>query len=185
VPSSPVPMRDRWLAAGLVAAAILYQAVWLGLPGSFLSLMLVVSYGLWIGTEWQVSPRLQLAFVLGLAVMVAHVVEEYATGFATAAPALFGREPWSVGRWLTFNAVFGLVFWAAAVSLRRGRSLPAFVALFFAVAAGVGNGVVHLLIVLQRGAYFPGAWTAPLCLAVGVWLLWLLYAPRPLAERYG
>jgi len=178
VSSSPVPMRDRWLVGGFIVLAILFQAVWLGLPGFFLSLMLPISFLAWIGTGWRVTPRLQVAFLLGLAVMVAHVAEEYATDFQVAVPALFGREPWSVDQWLTFNAVFGLVFWAAAVSLRPGRALPVFVVLFFALAAGVGNGIVHLSIALSRGAYFPGAWTAPLCLAVGVWLLWLLYAPR-------
>ena len=51
--------------------------------------------------------------------------------------------------------------------------------LFFAVAGGLLNGVGHLLLALQRGAYFPGAWTAPLALCVGIWLLWLLYARQP------
>jgi Protein of unknown function with HXXEE motif len=177
-----VSTRDRWLGAGFLIAAILFQALWLGLPAVFLSVALVVSYALWISTSWRVAPRLRAAFVLGILVFVGHAVEEFTTGFQLGLPALFGRAAWSDLQYVVFNAVWALVFIAAALTLRAGRSFPVFIVIFFAVAGGVGNGVLHLLLVLQRGGYFPGAWTALLCLAVGIWLLRLLYAPTPLGE---
>jgi hypothetical protein len=118
---------------------------------------------------------LRLAAGLGVLVFLAHVVEEYLTGFQAGLPALFGRDAWSTAQYLVFNGVWALVFGAAALTVRPGRSLPVLVILFLAVAGGVGNGVVHLLLVLQRGSYFPGAWTAPFCLAVGLWQLRVLY----------
>ena len=178
-PSAPIPMRTRWLGAGLMIAGILFQAPWLGLPAAIVSIALLVSYGLWIATSWQVTPRLRVAFLAGILVFLAHGVEELLAGLPRALPALFGRDAWSDRRFLVFKGAWALVFCAAAVSLRPGRPLPVFIVLFFAVAGGVGNGVVHLLLVLRRGGYFPGAWTAPLRLAVGVWLLRLLYASEP------
>ena len=113
----------------------------------------------------------------GRRVFLAHVAEELLGGLHRALPDLFDRPAWSELRYLVFNGVWALVFLAAAITLRPGRPLPALIVLFFAFAGGVGNGILHLLLVLQQGAYFPGAWTAPLCLAVGVWLLRLLYGP--------
>jgi len=154
--------------------------MWGCMDESAISIARLLSYGLWVATAWQVTPRLRLAFIVAILVFVGHVFEEYLTHLHLALPALFGRAPWSDPQFLVFNGVWALVFCAAAVTLSPARSIPVFIILFFAVAGGVGNGVLHCLLVLQRGAYFPGAWTAPLGLAVGFWLLRLLYASEPL-----
>lgn len=178
--SVPIAMRTQWIGAGIVLAAILYQAFWLGLPAVFLSVALLVSYGLWICTTWHVIPKLRMAFTLAIVVFLGHAVEEFLTGFHHALPALFGRAPWSDRQFLVFNSSWALIFCMAAVAVRPMRRLPVLIILFFTVAGGVGNGVLHLLLVFQRGAYFPGAWTAPFCLGVGIWLLRLLYT----SERF-
>lgn len=170
-----LPASTRWLGGLFVAAAVTFQALWLGWPASQLSLVLVIAYGMWCGSAWRVGPRLRPVFGLALLVFLAHVTEEHLMGVERALPELYGREPWSARRYLVFNGVWALVFAMAALGLRPGRALPALVVLFFAIAGGVGNGVVHLLLVLGRGGYVPGAWTAPLCLLVGVWLLRGLY----------
>ena len=168
----------RRLGFAVVLAGILFQALWLGLPAIFVSVGLVIAYGLWVGSRWDFAPRLKVAFVMGVVVFLGHVTEEFLTGFHRLLPALFGRAPWSDHRYLVFNGVWALVFGVAAFTVARARPLPVLIILFLAVAGGVGNGVAHLLLVLQRGAYFPGAWTAPLCFLMGVWLLVLLYAPE-------
>jgi len=183
-PGAQVPPRARRLGAAFVAAAVLFQALWLGLPAIFLSLLLLVSYGLWLSASWRVTPRLRWVFALAILVFVAHVAEEYLGGIPRELPALFGRAPWSDAQYLVFNGVWFLVFVAAAVALRPGRSLPVLVVLFFAIAGGVGNGVLHTLLTLGRGEYVAGSWTAVLCLGVGVWLLGLLYG-RPGEARAG
>lgn len=182
--AAAIPLCTRCLGACLVAAGVLFQALWLGLPAIFLSLLLLVSYGLWLSTSWRVTPRLRWVFVLAVLVFVAHVTEEYLAGFQQELPALFGREAWTDARYLGFNSAWLLVFVAAAVTLRPGRSLPALVLVFFAVAGGMGNGALHLLATLGRGEYFAGSGTAVLCLGVGVWLLCLLYG-RPGETRAG
>jgi hypothetical protein len=151
--SVPVPRRTRWLGAGFVLAAILFQAFWLGLPAMFVSVALLISYGLWISTSWQVRPRLRVAFTLAILLFVGHVVEEFLTGIHQALPGLFARAPWSEMRYLVFNGAWALIFFTAAVALRPGRSLPVLIILFFAVAGGVGNGVLHLF-----SAALPSSW---------------------------
>jgi hypothetical protein len=142
----------------------------------FVGIALVVAYALWLAGGWQVRPALQPVFALSILVFAAHVAEEFVTGFHREVPALFGRGPWSDTRYLAFNAVFVVIFLLAAATMRLVRALPLLALFCFAIAGGVGNGVMHLLLVIYRGGYFPGAWTALPCFAMGAWLLWLLYA---------
>lgn len=179
-----VPVRTRWLGAALVLAGVLFQALWLGLPAIFLSVALLIAFALWVGSRWRFVPRLRVAFSLAIAAFVGHATEEYLAGFHHDLPALFGSVPWTDRQFLVFNAIWGVVFVACALAVGPGRTLPVLFILFFAIAGGVGNGVLHLLLVAQRGAYFPGAGTAPLLLAVGIWLLWLLYASPGHAEEH-
>ncbi len=168
--------RTRVLGAGFVLAAMLFQAFWLGLPAIFISIALVASFGLWNAGRWRARPQLRLAFSIAVLVFLAHVTEEYLTGAYVELPTLFGRAPWSGFQFGAFNGVFALIFASAAITFKSERHLPVLIILFYAIAAGVGNGVLHLGIVLQQGAYFPGAWTAPFCFIMGVWLLRLLFA---------
>lgn len=167
--------RARWSGAAFVAAGVAFQALWLGLPAALLSLMLVVSYFVWLSTPWRVGANARAAFLAAVVVFLAHFAEEYRTGFAVRLPELIGRPPWTPAEFLTFNGVWAVVFASSALALRPGRDLPVLVALFFALAGGLGNGVFHLVLAIQSGGYFPGAWTAPLCFGVGVWMLRALY----------
>lgn len=178
--SVPLSVRTRLLGVGVVLAGVVFQALWLGLPAIFVSIGLVISYGFWVGAGWRFAPRLKVVFFIAVFVFVGHAAEEFLTGFQQDLPALFGRAPWSDQRFIIFNGLWALVFAAAAFTVTAVRPLPVLIILFFAVVGGVGNGVAHLLLVLQRGAYFPGAWTAPVCLVMGIWLLRLLYtSDRP------
>lgn len=161
--------------AAFVVVAILFQIFWLGLPAIFLSVALLASYWLWLSSDWQEAPQLPWAFAVSIIIFLSHAAEEFMTGFHRALPALFDRAAWSNTQFLVFIIVWMLVFCISAFSIRPNRPLPSLIVLFFAVAGGVGNGVMHLLLVVQQGGYFPGAWTAPLCLGVGIWLLRLLY----------
>jgi len=172
-----VDIRARWLGGGFVLAAMIFQALWLGLPAILLSVALVLSYWLWTSTAWCIHRRLRAVFILAIILFLGHAVEEFISGFPAALPALFGRDPWSDARYVVFNSVWALIFTSAALTVRTGRPLSVLIILFFAVAGGVGNGVAHLMLVLRLDEYFPGAWTAPLLLVVGIWLLRLLYAP--------
>ena len=170
-----VPTRERWLGAVFVLAGVLFQSLWLGFPAMFVSIGLVVTYGIWISTPWRIRPGVRLPFAVGILVMVAHVAEEYAGGLPSALPALFDQPGWTGERYLLFNGVWGVLFLIAFATLHPSRTLPTFLVLFFAIVAGVANGVVHAGVALLQGGYFPGLWTAPLCFVTGVWVLRSLY----------
>ena len=159
-----------------MAAGALFQSLWLGRAAALLSVGLVLAYLVWTRGAWSSRhPWLEATYRAGLLVFVLHASEEYLHGFQQRLPALVGAAPWTDLRFLTFNAVWFGVFATAAWALHRRRPLGVLVVLFFALAGGVGNGIGHLLLALGQGQYFPGAWTAPLCLLVGGLLLRQLF----------
>jgi hypothetical protein len=166
-----VSPRDRGLGALIVVAGVLFQALWLGRAAALLSAALVVAYAVWVRGAWSVaSGSLLSTYAVGLVVFLIHAYEELRTGFQRRLPALVGAE-WTDSQFLVFNTAWFAAFVFAGWALRRRHPLSVLIVLFFAIGGGVGNGMAHLLLVVNRRGYFPGAWTAPLCLIVGVTLL--------------
>lgn len=173
------PAHDRVLGALIVVAGVLFQALWLGRAAALLSVALVVSYLVWLGGAWTAASRsLATTYAIGLLVFLAHVAEEFLTGFQRQLPALVG-DRWTDAQYLVFNAAWFAGFVVAGLALRQRHPLAILIVLFFAIGGGVGNGVAHLLLVVLQRGYFPGAWTAPLCLIAGVALLRQLLTPDP------
>jgi len=112
---------------------------------------------------------LVVTYALAWGVMCLHCAEEYLTGFPQQFPRWFGYE-WKNSAFLTFNLVWLLIFGAAAFGLARSVPLALLVAWFFALGAGIVNGVGHLLLSLALNRYFPGLLTAPFCLGFGLLL---------------
>jgi hypothetical protein len=163
--------RDRTLGGVIVVAGVLFQGLWLGRAASLLSVALVIAYVIWMRAAWSLAGRsLQATYGVALVIFLVHACEEFLTGFQRRLPALVG-DHWSDTQFVVFNAAWFVTFVSAAWGLRRRRPLAVLIVLFFALAGGVGNGVAHLLLVVTQGGYFPGAWTAPLCLIVGSVLL--------------
>jgi hypothetical protein len=121
-----------------------------------------------------------MTYGAALVIFLLHASEEFLTGFQRRLPALVG-EQWTDTQFLEFNSVWFVAFLVAGWGLRRRHPLAALIVLFFAVGGGVGNGIAHLVLAATRGGYFPGAWTAPLCLIVGIALLRQLFTHRPTA----
>ena len=159
----------------MIVAGLLFQGVWLGRAAALLSVAFVIAYALWIGEAWSLGSRsLTATYSLALGIFLIHAGEEFLTGFQRRLPALVGGY-WTDTQFLVFNAAWFAAFVLAAWGLRRHRPLAVLIVLFFALGGGVGNGIAHLLLVVVQGGYFPGAWTAPLCLIVGIALLRQLF----------
>jgi hypothetical protein len=173
--------RDRTLGGLIVVAGVLFQGLWLGRAAALLSVALVIAYAVWIGGTWNLAGQfLQPAYSVALVIFPLHACEEFLTGFQRRFPALVG-DRWTDTQFLVFNAAWLATFVFAAWGLRRRRPLAVLIVLFFALAGGVANGIGHLLLVAVQGAYFPGAWTAPLCLIIGTVLLRQLFTTPPTA----
>jgi hypothetical protein len=168
------------LGAGFVLAALIGTFATMGRASVMLLCGLVVAYTVWIARgalPRAPAPGLLPLYVAGLVLMLLHFCEEFLTGFQHQFPSLFGYD-WSNQRFLFFNATWLAVFAIAALGIYRGNALAYLVAWFFALAAGIGNGVGHILLSLSQGRCFPGTLTAPLCLIIGILLVRRLAADK-------
>lgn len=124
--------------------------------------------------EVQVDQQSRNAFILLVALQAAHVFEEYSTGlYEWGLPALvsawiYPSEP-RFG-FLAANAAF-LAFgvWCYLARVRPGHDSAIFWASLWVIVE-LFNGLLHPLLALVSGGYFPGLLTAPLLLVVAIFL---------------
>jgi hypothetical protein len=177
--------RDRILGALFVLLAIGAQVLFMGPAIALLCLGLLFAYMFWVTTRWtNNSSKILPIYLLAIFVQCLHFTEEYLTGFQVQYPRLLGYR-WSNQQFLIFNVIWLAIFVLAAVGVYRGVRLAYLIVFFLALAGGIGNGVGHIILTLKSWGYFPGAFTAPLCLAVGIALLLKLLNKmlRPLWDR--
>lgn len=105
-----------------------------------------------------------------------HFDEELIAVFHRELPALVG-DKWAASQLIVFNVTWFLIFVAGGVAWRSGKQIGSLVVLFFALGGGLLNGVGHIVLALVLGRYFPGLYTAPLMLAIGVAILKAFYSP--------
>ena len=110
------------------------------------------------------------AAAFATAAQAGHFVEELATGFHERVPAVFGLPPLSLPLFVSFNLAW-LAIWALCAWGLARRLQVALFPLWFLGLAGVANGLLHPLLALAAGGYFPGLATSPLMAAVGALLL--------------
>ena len=125
----------------------------------------------------------RIAFALVILAQAAHSVEEYVFRlFEVFAPArwvsgLFSANAavgFAIGN--TLLVLFGI--WCYWVRVRAGHPSARGYAWFWACLE-LANGVNHLFFAAVRGAYFPGAGTAPLLIAASCYLGFWLVRSRP------
>lgn len=168
------------VVVGVAAAAVsVAELAVMGRAVSPLVVALGLAYVLWARRPvWQSSGRTVLAYAASFVAQSAHLVEEYRTGLYEAFPPMFGAEPWPSKRFLLFNLAWMSTFFIGVFGIANQRRWAYLIALFLAIGGGVGNGVGHLVLVLMRRGYFPGAYTALVVLAAGSVLLRELYRQR-------
>lgn len=118
------------------------------------------------------AARDRLVRLVALAVLVqgAHFAEELATGFERRFPELLGLAAWTTRFFVGFN-LFWLAVWAVAVfGVRAGVDAAYFPIWFLGIGMAM-NGLVHPMLALMAGGYFPGLVSSPFAGALGVVLL--------------
>lgn len=118
-------------------------------------------------------------FVGLLAVQFLHFGEEFATGFATDFPALYGGVPYSTNLFVVFNMAAYFVFTVAClVAFAKNRWFLLVPALFFIIYGAIGNAIAHTWWSVYLGTYFPGLVTAQ-----AYWIGGPLVLSRLMGER--
>ena len=120
------------------------------------------------------DPRGRAAFLALIAAQAAHSIEEYAFRlFGVFGPARFVSG--LVSRDLATGFVIvnaGLVLfglWCYVARVRPGHPSGRALAWFW-TALELANGIGHGVLASSRGGYFPGVGTAPVLLAVSLYL---------------
>lgn len=111
------------------------------------------------------------ALALAVGVQSVHFAEEAATGLHVRLGALLGLRGIPLSLFVIFNLMW-LGIWVASVPGLRSARAPAFFAAWFLAIAGMFNGVLHPLLAIAAGGYFPGLGSAPFIGLASVWL-WL------------
>ena len=126
------------------------------------------------------------AFLALIIAQAAHSIEEYATRLHEAfGPARF------VSGWVTSNPDLGFAVlniaavafgvWCYLARVRPGH--PSAAAWMWPwILVELGNGSVHITMVVASGGYFPGAVTAPILLALALFLAAQLLRARRVTE---
>ena len=137
------------------------------------------------------DPRSRWTFLALILAQAAHSIEEYVFRlYDVFAPARFVSSLFSddlAKGFAIFNielVLFGV--WCYVVWIRPDRpSAPVWAWLW--ILLELGNGIGHPAIALARGGYFPGVITAPVLLALSIYLALQmtrdLAAPKPGASE--
>jgi hypothetical protein len=128
-----------------------------------------------------VARRAMWSALAATGVQGGHFAEEWRTDFFREFPRQLGLAPWPADFFWWFNVIWLAVWIVSAIGVSRGARI-AYFPLWFLALTGMLNAVVHPLLALIAGGYFPGLWTSP---AVGVFgfMLWraLHRATEPIA----
>jgi hypothetical protein len=166
----------RSFAAGSVVAALMALAL-LGLaPGRALAVTLLPGLFLsWLAFAWMHLAKVEVppagevlpVFFTTLAVQLLHFAEEFATGFDSRFPALFGTPAFTPELFVVATMAAGALatLTCLCVYLRAATFLMVPV-LFFAIQLSFADAVAHTWWSLGHQGYFPGQITA-----LAFWLL--------------
>lgn len=114
--------------------------------------------------------EMRLLTALTVVAQSGHFIEEYRAGFHLSFPQLFGLAAWTDSFFVTFNLVWITLWTIAIVLLPRWPGVAVFPVWFLAIAAML-NGIVHPLLAVSVGGYFPGLWSSPVIGVLGFLLL--------------
>jgi len=166
--------RNESLVVGsFVLVAILLQFKFMGLAIIGINLGLIISYIVWASHVIDVNrniKRIKTFYILGIVILGIHIMEEYLTGFQIKFPGLLDYS-WSDRQYIIFNSIWLLFFLLNVWGLYRKYRVAYFLVWFFAILAGIANGILHPAISIVQGAYFPGLISSPILLVVGIALL--------------
>lgn len=147
------------------------QSIFVGTAG--LTLVAVVSLWLSVSRNSLATDHLKTIRWLvgaGVALHICHFFEESLTGFYERFPGLLGLVPWSPSFFMSFNLAW-IVIWLLCIPLLDVYPRAALFPIWFLAIASTANAIVHPLLALATGGYFPGLWSSPLVGVVGLVLL--------------
>ena len=158
----------------LITATVLYfgsPSPWI--TGVFLVFLAVSLLFYFVIYPEDAIPDLRLAqwYFVALAVQCLHFVEEYVGAIYIKLPALLEIPPISKDGFVVFNLVAYAIFILGGIALIKHLRSFMIIPIFFILLGVFANGIIHVLLTLWNGSYFPGLYTAIAYLFLGPFLL--------------
>lgn len=157
-------MLDLVAPAAIAAGAIVIFFLVHPAQKLFFAPAMVVAFVCYLLTSYRRMPKAERVlpvYLVALAAQLLHFTEEYVYDFhlrvAEIAPWM---PPFDADVFVAFNMIAYCLFLLAGLGLYTGVKFPMVVVWFFAVAGVLGNAVLHPLLALRAGAYFPGLFTS-------------------------
>ena len=114
------------------------------------------------------TERVLPLYLLALAIQFLHFTEEFVYGFHfRVTEILDGTPPFTANVFVAFNMIAYCVFLLSGLGMYKGMKFPMIVVWFFVIAATLGNAVLHPLLAVRVGGYFPGLFTSSAYLIIG------------------
>jgi hypothetical protein len=169
------------LIIGTVIALVMATAF--TLLSSGLSLIVTFVPGIivaWLTYVWLYMDKRRLpsgatflpVFFVALAIQFIHFAEEFATGFRTSFPLLYGGQPYSADLFVMFNMAAYFIFSLTCILVfTRSFRFLLVPCLFFIIYGAIGNAISHTWWSLYLQTYFPGLVTAQMYWIVGPFVL--------------
>ena len=153
-----------------------WRSVLTGLGGLYVLLFAALLLALFRGRGPFPTPPTKTVnlFLAGIACQCLHVAEEFISGFHVRFPTYLGLAPWPDAFFVTFNLVWIAIWLLAAIGIQHRLRIAWFPIWFFALGMAA-NGLVHPLLAVSAGGYFPGLWTSLLVGPIGFLLLFRLW----------
>lgn len=123
----------------------------------------IISYIVYMYTFYKNSSnsdKLLPLYLFALGLQFIHFTEEYLTNFTTELPKILDVEPYPIDYWLTFNMIAYFIFIVGGIALIKKIKELMIIPLFFILIGVLFNGIVHILLSIYVGGYFPGLYTA-------------------------
>jgi Protein of unknown function with HXXEE motif len=125
---------------------------------------MVVAFICYLRTSYREMPKAERVlpvYLLALAVQFLHFTEEYVYGFHQRLTEIMaGWPPFNVNVFVAFNMIAYSLFLVSGLAMYGRMKFPMIIVWFFVIAAVVGNAILHPLLAIRVGGYFPGLFTS-------------------------
>ena len=125
---------------------------------------MVVAFVCYLLTSYREMPKVERVlplYLVALAIQFLHFTEEYIYGFHLRVTEITaGMPPFNPNVFLAFNMIAYCLFLLAGLGMYRGKKFPMVLVWFFTIAGVLGNAILHLLLAVKVGGYFPGLYTS-------------------------
>ena len=125
---------------------------------------MIAAFVCYLLTSYREMPkpeRVLPVYLVALAIQFLHFTEEYIFGFhLRVTEIMVGMPPFDSNVFVAFNMIAYCLFLLSGLGMYKGMKFPMIIVWFFTIAGVLGNAILHPLLAIKVGGYFPGLFTS-------------------------